>query len=209
MTGEVLACVTCEKSVYKQKCHVGGLSFCSKPCADKYAARTKIRRECVFCKEEFLLSPSRLQQIAAKYCSIECRTSDPEWVRRAVIQGNIAQQRRTGPNRLELAGEAILDELGVSYQTQVLLCEKFLVDAYLPSHRLVIQWDGDFWHGHPSKLKTGPALERQLRRRKLDASQNSYLRKAGYTVLRFWESEVSKEKDKVSATIRRAIQKAA
>ena len=71
---------------------------------------------------------------------------------------------------------------------------------------MIIQWDGEYWHGHPSKLKDGIPDKRQNRRMKYDKSQNMYLTKCGYKILRFWESEVLKEYKGEDDYIRRTIQ---
>jgi DNA mismatch endonuclease (patch repair protein) len=94
-----------------------------------------------------------------------------------------------------------LDALGIKYEKQVLICDKFVVDTFIPSRKLVIQWDGDYWHGFG-----GATDKRQERRMALDKSQDKYMRKAGYGILRFWEHEVHQLKEKVRENIRRAIQ---
>ncbi len=91
-------------------------------------------------------------------------------------------------SKLEKVGYAALDELGISYEPQHLIGGKFCVDAFVPSLRLIVQFDGDYWHGNPQKF---PVLDkRQARRKHMDQSQDAYLGVCGFTVLRFWESDV-------------------
>jgi len=199
-TGRERQCGSCGKVIWVTPASEKPINYCSVACFNKAQSR-KVQYVCKVCGSPFEWSPSRAKENNPTYCSIECRTACPEWKRNAVIAGNLAQQNAKEPTRLELAGCALLDALGVEYKTQVLICDKFTVDVFVPSRNLVIQWDGDYWHGYG-----GAKDERQKKRVKLDRSQDAYMRKAGYTVLRFWEHEVKKEGESVSENIRKAVQ---
>jgi very-short-patch-repair endonuclease len=62
------------------------------------------------------------------------------------------------------------------------------VDAFLPEYNVVVQFDGDYWHGNPSKFAN--LNKRQIRRQKLDRSRDAYFAKCSIPVLRFWESDM-------------------
>lgn len=76
--------------------------------------------------------------------------------------------------------------------------------------RLVIFCDGDFWHGRDwdvrrSKLVLGhnanywiAKIERNIER---DRGTNRKLRESGWTVLRFWESEIKRDLERVVDSI--------
>lgn len=76
-------------------------------------------------------------------------------------------------------------------------------DIVLKKYRTVIFIDGEFWHGHnweerKLKIKTNtefwiPKIERNMQR---DHEVNEALEEMGYTVFRFWESEIKKELDR-------------
>lgn len=82
-------------------------------------------------------------------------------------------------------------------------------DVVLPSARLAVFIDGDLWHGHQWRLRGLSALEDQFRETKSkdywlhkirrnmsrDCSATASLMSAGWTVLRFWESEIYKNLD--------------
>lgn len=191
-------CVQCGKKIYVQRCQDGENNFCGRKCQKEWHGMEKVTYICKICGIEFKWSPSRRN---VKYCSIECRTKCPEWKRNAVIAGNLAQQNRKEPTSLEIAGRAILNAIGIVYEEQVLICDKFVVDVLVPSKNLVIQWDGDYWHGFK-----GATDDRQKKRMRLDKSQDAYMNKVGYKVIRFWEHEVNKEEENVRENIRRAIQ---
>jgi very-short-patch-repair endonuclease len=133
---------------------------------------------------------------------MECRNQDKGRLLENSLKGNYAQAHKNGLNKLELAGKTILDDLKIDYQEQAPMFKKFLVDVLVEKAKLVIQWDGNYWHCHPDYA---PFSDRQLRRNKLDLSQDAYMRKAGYKVLRFWESDVKTRPDWVKSQILLAI----
>ncbi len=73
-------------------------------------------------------------------------------------------------------------------------------DIALPKYKTVIFIDGDYWHGRyweerKPKIKTNrefwiAKFERNIQR---DTEVNLALNQIGYTVFRFWESEIKKE----------------
>lgn len=70
-----------------------------------------------------------------------------------------------------------LDARGVDYVYQCEL-EGFLVDFYIPSMRLVLEYDGTYWHSRPGQKER-------------DVNRDSILTAAGYRVLRVTEMTLS------------------
>ncbi|MEX0359684.1 MAG: very short patch repair endonuclease [Allomuricauda sp.] len=76
-------------------------------------------------------------------------------------------------------------------------------DIVLKKYKTAIFIDGEFWHGHnweerKHKIKTNkafwiPKIERNMQR---DQEVNKALEEMGYSVFRFWESEIKKELDR-------------
>ncbi|MEO9512971.1 MAG: very short patch repair endonuclease [Flavobacteriaceae bacterium] len=72
-------------------------------------------------------------------------------------------------------------------------------DVVLNKYKTVIFIDGEYWHGYnweerKIKIKTNrefwiPKIERNIQR---DAEVNEALKNLGYTIFRFWETEVKK-----------------
>lgn len=121
-----------------------------------------------------------------------------------MIQNNVKQQQLGRPTSLEVAGYALLDELGVSYEKQAFLCGKFLVDAWVPTKTTVVQFDGDYWHGNPAMF---PTLDgRQQKRARLDQSQDAYFKKCGYPVVRLWESDFKTRPDFVRDQLSKLVE---
>lgn len=73
-------------------------------------------------------------------------------------------------------------------------------DIALKKYKTVVFIDGEYWHGHnwevrKLKIKTNRAfwiakIERNMQR---DREVNAELKRLGYTVFRFWETEIKKE----------------
>lgn len=196
--GELVKCEWCGKEVYKPQClfisHKN--HFCSIVCANKFQGRNKLKYNCKICGKLFEWSKSRIQTNNPTYCSIECRNQCDEWRQNACIKANVAQQEKKGLNKLEITGRHILEELhlknGIDFQEQVLMAKKFLVDVVILGKKIVIQWDGDYWHS-------------LAKRKRLDRSQDAYLNKLGYSVLRFRQSDLQTNRSEVYANIKRAI----
>ena len=200
----MVACQTCGKRHWRtdSRMKLGHQPYCSKECAD-IAQTRKDKYECEVCGKEFFWSPSRKKlQHEVRYCSIECRNKSPDW-RRARTESMARQSRKKTPNKLEQAGNDILDAMGLNYIREYPVNGKFLVDAYLPDHNIIIEWDGDYWHGYKKPLD-----HRQEKRVALDKSQNAYMKKCGYAVLRFWEHEVHNQPEKVRADITERVRQA-
>lgn len=101
-----------------------------------------------------------------------------EYFRQIGLKGKLAQQTNNGPTSIE---KKVYDELksrGFLFETQKLINNKFIVDAYIPSLNLIIEADGDYWHG----------LDRVIKK---DKAENAYLTKCGYNMLRLTELEIN------------------
>lgn len=90
------------------------------------------------------------------------------------------------PTKLELKLFTILDALKVAYESYVIVKSHFIVDVRIGD--IIIQADGDWWHGH---TRFYPLMARQSKQQLRDAAQDAYLHKCGYTVIRIWESDMS------------------
>lgn len=196
--GRFLNCKICNELFYVPQARFKSAYFCSVKCANEYQGRNKLIFHCKTCNKEFKWSKSRNLKNGynVKFCSIGCRNKDEEWKLNSSINANMVQQNKKGPNKLEIAGRRILEtlrkdfDLKFTIKEQKLLCKKFLVDIFIPSKNLIIQWDGDYWHGNTTKFKKLNKI--QENRVKVDMSQNKYFIKCGFKLLRFWENEVYK-----------------
>jgi len=156
---------------------------------------------CKICGKDFSWSPSRGLSNNIQYCSIECRNKDPE--RRAHLLRINCIQQQVSPTSIERIGYTLLDDIGADYVPQYILNDKFCVDAFVPACKLVIQFDGDYWHGHPLRFPNPD--ERQRKRMRLDKSQDAYMRKCGFSVFRAWGSDLRKNPNDIKHQILAAL----
>lgn len=202
-------CSWCGKTIMVAKSNIKENNFCSHNCLNDWQKRNKIKFVCKVCKKEFFKSASWTKNARHKgyYCSIKCMNLDENWVLNSQIKGNIIQNKKKGLNKLEIKGNKILDKLNLEYENQYLINDKICVDVYIKKYNLIIQWDGNYWHG--KNIEYNKLDSRQRKRVDLDKSQDIYLKKCGYYELRFWEDEIMKKEDYVYDNIKRTIQQIA
>lgn len=102
-----------------------------------------------------------------------------------LLKGRLANQKNK-PSNLERKLWIILKELGVIFESQVEIKKSFLVDVRIGN--MIIEADGDWWHGHK---RFEPLTEQQEKQQIKDKSKDTYLKKIGYAVERVWESDMS------------------
>lgn len=81
---------------------------------------------------------------------------------------------------IEIALQEALREHRIAFETHVPMLGICVPDILIRDAKLIIQADGDYWHRLP-----------QAKRR--DRWQDHLLTQHGYTVLRFWESDIRKK----------------
>jgi very-short-patch-repair endonuclease len=202
-TGADVVCTLCGVTFYLPAIRIAQAShyFCCHKHATDWQGRNKTNHTCEVCGNAFRWSPSREKANNIRYCSQDCRNKDPQQRERLLTL--CANQRKQRPNANEVRGYALLDALGVRYEKEAPLAGKFIVDALLLDHPMIVQFDGDYWHGNPAKYPSPDA--RQTRRATLDSSQDAYLAKCGYRVVRLWESTLKDHPDEATAQVRAAL----
>ncbi len=70
-------------------------------------------------------------------------------------------------------------------------------DFYLPRYKVFIECDGDYWHGHPDLYSMEMLNETQKNNIRRGKAKETYAKKRGYMVLRFWETDLTKNFDQV------------
>ena len=114
--------------------------------------------------------------------------SHPEIIASNLAARSAGNQRlqREKPTKLEKKLHGILTNFGIPFEPYALIKPKFIVDARVGN--IIIQADGDYWHGHP---RLEPLTNRQLSQQRRDKAQDAYLTRRGFTVIRIWESDLS------------------
>jgi very-short-patch-repair endonuclease len=86
-------------------------------------------------------------------------------------------------NNIEFVTHHYINNIKHSYQC----------DIFIPSKNLIIECDGDYWHGNPIKFPNPNKW--QLEQIEKDKIRTQELQEAGYKVIRLWENEILANKD--------------
>lgn len=78
---------------------------------------------------------------------------------------------------------------------------RFFVDFYLPKNNLVIECDGDYWHGNPEFFKESDLNHIQLKNIDRDKRKNEMLFNKNIKIIRFWEHDIKYRFDKIKESI--------
>lgn len=197
--------------------------FCTKACAGSLCVRVmnsaKERSRtvnCESCGKEILRTPSNLRTYKYHFCDKACYDvfqREGKWdsefkQKRAdnIRRVSFAQKHKVGLNLLELAGRHILEDLGLSLNSDFFEQKELgyhCVDVFLPAYKVIIEWDGDYWHGNPEIYAELDATQRNSKRN--DKAKSTYFGKRGYILLRFWEQDIKNNPSLVKQTIREAM----
>jgi very-short-patch-repair endonuclease len=106
-------------------------------------------------------------------------------IRMKLMDGHAAS-RKENPTGSEKILYDILSGFGVMYEPQFILDYKYILDVKIGN--LVIEVDGEWWHGHP---RFDPLTERQSQQKEKDVIRDRYLESQGYVVERVWEKDLT------------------
>jgi very-short-patch-repair endonuclease len=111
--------------------------------------------------------------------------------------------RRRKVNNLEKMMENFLIEYKISYIKQYYQKwndRRYFYDFCITDTNILIETDGDYWHGGPGVTKYHKSLDDN---KKTDAHKNQIAKERGFTLLRFWESEIKSDFELVKEKILR------
>lgn len=129
------------------------------------------------------------------------------------ISERMRRVKRSGTG-LEKAMEEILKSLRIRYEKQPRLSGH--PDFRIKGTNVLIFCDSSFWHGRRFREITGEAFKRNrelwvkklTENKKRDQRYNRILRKSGWSVQRFWDTDISNRPDKVKNRLRRILSEA-
>lgn len=94
---------------------------------------------------------------------------------------------------IELKIQEFLKKLGIEYITHFCINEiehSYSCDIFIPSEKMVIECDGNYFHGNPKLFPQEKLNQKQMEQKERDAFRNKELKEKGYKVLRLWENEI-------------------
>lgn len=88
----------------------------------------------------------------------------------------------------------ILKSLKVEFRPQEIIHGK-IFDFFIPKKNLIVEVDGDYWHGYGKEHSELNEMQRRSVRN--DSEKDIIARGLGYGILRFWEHEIMEEPETV------------
>ena len=123
------------------------------------------------------------------------------------VLGKKKKHPQYGTSKLEeyFASE-FLDKLGVEYEYQFEAKDigRFY-DFFIPKSRLIIEVDGDFWHGNPEKYTDDKLRGHQKHARRVDEYKDKWALIHSIPILRIWESDIRKNPKKVMEMLKERL----
>jgi G:T-mismatch repair DNA endonuclease (very short patch repair protein) len=92
---------------------------------------------------------------------------------------------------IEIKIHNFLQQLGIEYYTHKYINEIehcYPCDIFIPSMNLVIECDGNYWHGHPVMFPK--PSEKQIEQIEKDRIRTQELNDKGYKIIRLWEKDI-------------------
>ncbi|KKN13988.1 hypothetical protein LCGC14_1000650 [marine sediment metagenome] len=115
----------------------------------------------------------------------------PEKWRKAVRESRAKQIFPMRDSSIEIKIQGFLQQLGIEHYTHFYIKEikhSYQCDILVPSMNLVVEVDGDWWHGNPIKFPSPNKM--QMEQIEEDKIRTKELIEKGFKVLRLWEFEI-------------------
>ena len=114
------------------------------------------------------------------------------------IQNNPGPYKDTEP---ELKMKEILNFLNIPFEHQFRVKGiNHNFDFHIPNTNILIEVDGDYWHGNPEKFKK--LNEAQIGNKQRDEKVNKVAKENNYILLRFWQNDILNNEEKVIERLR-------
>jgi len=106
-------------------------------------------------------------------------------------------------NSIEKKINNYLEDIGVSFESQKKI-GFYHCDFYLPFYNLIIEVQGDYWHGNPDKFTNLNEVQTKNIRR--DKAKKTYLINKNYKLLYIWECDINTNFELVKEMITKVTQ---
>ena len=98
--------------------------------------------------------------------------------------------------------ERCVKPLGVEYDTQYYLKDlHHFCDVFIPSKNIIIEFQGDYWHGNPLKYSDDELSEYQKKKVTKDNELREYCSENGINLIEIWESDYDKDSNGVKTLL--------
>ncbi|MDP3726752.1 MAG: DUF559 domain-containing protein [bacterium] len=140
-------------------------------------------------KRHYREHPERLENMSRIHKAIWSTPEKKEYARQRRFKQNF-------PFRHTLPERSVFDEMqqrGIKFEKHKTVLNMCQPDAVIDGMKIAIFVDGDYWHAHPEKYKDKQLTKAQTDKVRRDKEQNEALKKNGWVILRFWESEIKRD----------------
>ena len=126
--------------------------------------------------------------------------------REEIIKRNIERSKKPHPkygtSKLEKKfAKEFLEKLGIKYEEQFEAKDiKRFYDFFLNDYRVLIEIDGDFYHGYGKLHEEKSPM--QKRNARVDEIKNEWAALHGYPLIRIWEHDINENPQKVLDMLR-------
>jgi len=114
-----------------------------------------------------------------------------------MIKRGVFEAQKTKPF---VAMSLILDEMDINYEEEK-RCGNFCFDFWLIDYNVFLEVDGDYFHSNPKFYPDGPESYTQKINLNRDFIKEEYCRSHNKNLIRFWECDILKDREKVKETI--------
>lgn len=209
---EVKKCEICNKEFIALKRM--NQRFCSIECQGKWQSTIvgelnsrykRISTNCSWCNKEIKVKPYKMKENQNHFCDKKCCRQwfdnvyyqTDEWknsVRERFIKTLLNNEKRnkeylnTTP---QLKVNEFLNELNIKY-TREYIVKYYAIDNYLDDYNLMIEVNGDYWHGNPMKYNN-KINKIQATSIRSDKAKHTYITKYyDVKILYLWETDINK-----------------
>jgi very-short-patch-repair endonuclease len=173
-----------ETDEFRNKIKEGQTIFFKRAAVDGTWDRAKTKREITL-----LNKIGKIHNWIGTYGEREC---DKTFIEKYGMPSHLYRNAflQTFDTSIELIVENILKENKIEHIKQFNLFG-YSFDFYLPTHKILIECDGDYWHGYG--LDENELDEVQRHSKYNDKIKTKKAVSAGYNLIRFWEHEIKTE----------------
>lgn len=194
-----VTCENCSKKFTRIKSQVKGNNLCSIKCRSEWNANKckDVELTCNICDCKY--TTKFIYKDKSKTCSKKCGAKWKSHLAKTVLNEQYIQRginsvlkMKKYDTKPELIVEEELIKNNINYIKQYKICNKYLVDFYLPEKNIIIEVFGDYWHVNPRIYGEGrkPLNKYQMDKIKKDELRINNIKMNGYDLYILWEFDI-------------------
>ena len=125
--------------------------------------------------------------------------------RKSIIRRLVNREMPFKDTEIERIMASLMINKEIKFVAQYSIEDKFVCDFVIPTHKIAIECDGDYWHANPKIYDSNNLNNTQKKKIQTDKFKDKYLKNKGWVVLRFFESEIKKTPEECINKIQKLI----